>query len=136
MANFLPCLLSQVAGAYSKTWSYREDALLAVYKKLLELPPAIPREELRNLIRAAVFLVKKALLDKVSSVSQILNKQKSYVGEDALNVMKLKLIKQLLPVKQYKGGMDIFTLSLSKSSINHVLWIHFTNRTKVHVVKS
>ncbi|XP_038590771.1 centrosomal protein of 104 kDa-like [Micropterus salmoides] len=59
---------SLVAGAYSKTWSYREDALLAVYKKLLELPPAIPREELRNLIRAAVFLVKKALLDKVSSV--------------------------------------------------------------------
>ncbi|XP_070696146.1 centrosomal protein of 104 kDa [Pempheris klunzingeri] len=59
---------SLVAGAYSKTWSYREDALLTVYKKLLELSPSTPREELRNTIRAAVFLVKKALLDKVSSV--------------------------------------------------------------------
>ncbi|XP_032375855.1 centrosomal protein of 104 kDa isoform X4 [Etheostoma spectabile] len=59
---------SLVAGVYSKTWSYREDALLAVYKKLSELLPTIPKEELRNMIRAAVFLVKKALLDKVSSV--------------------------------------------------------------------
>lgn len=54
---------------YSKSWSYREDALLAVYKKLLELSPTTRREDLRNMIRAAVFLVKKALLDKVSSVS-------------------------------------------------------------------
>ncbi|KAM9350454.1 centrosomal protein of 104 kDa [Symphorus nematophorus] len=59
---------SLVAGAYSKTWSYREDALLAVYKKLLEVSPTTSKEELRNMIRAAVFLVKKALLDKVSSV--------------------------------------------------------------------
>ncbi|XP_078110642.1 centrosomal protein of 104 kDa isoform X2 [Sander vitreus] len=59
---------SLVAEAYSKTWSYREDALLAVYKKLSELSPTTPKEELRNMIRAAVFLVKKALLDKVSSV--------------------------------------------------------------------
>ncbi|XP_070767110.1 centrosomal protein of 104 kDa [Enoplosus armatus] len=59
---------SLVAGAYSKTWSFRGDALLAVYKKLSELSPTTPREELRNTIRAAVFLVKKALLDKVSSV--------------------------------------------------------------------
>ncbi|XP_074500766.1 centrosomal protein of 104 kDa isoform X3 [Sebastes fasciatus] len=59
---------SLVAGAYSKTWSYREDALLNTYKKLLELSPTTPKEELRNMIRAAVFLVKKSLLDKVSSV--------------------------------------------------------------------
>ncbi|XP_041801868.1 centrosomal protein of 104 kDa [Chelmon rostratus] len=59
---------SLVAGAYSKTWSYREDALLAVHKKLLEVSPITPREELRNMIRAAVFLVKKALLDKASFV--------------------------------------------------------------------
>ncbi|XP_042348111.1 centrosomal protein of 104 kDa [Plectropomus leopardus] len=59
---------SLVAGAYSKTWSHREDALLAVHKKLLELSPSTPKEELRNMIRAAVVLVKKALLDKVSSV--------------------------------------------------------------------
>lgn len=54
---------------YSKSWSYREDAILAVYRKLTELSPTTPREELRNLIRAAVSLVKKALLDKVASVS-------------------------------------------------------------------
>ncbi|KAK5863247.1 hypothetical protein PBY51_000293 [Eleginops maclovinus] len=59
---------SLVAGAYSRTWCYREDALLAVYKKLTELSPSTPKEELRNMMRAAVFLVKKALLDKVSSV--------------------------------------------------------------------
>ncbi|XP_041859898.1 centrosomal protein of 104 kDa isoform X2 [Melanotaenia boesemani] len=57
-----------VAGAYSKTWCYREDALLAVHKKLLEVSSTTPKEELRNMIRAAVFLVKKALLDKVTSV--------------------------------------------------------------------
>lgn len=69
-----------MAGAYSKTWSYREDALLAVYKKLSELSPATPKEELRNMIRAAVFLVKKALLDKVSSVSHVLKRKLSWCG--------------------------------------------------------
>ncbi|XP_027858186.1 centrosomal protein of 104 kDa [Xiphophorus couchianus] len=59
---------SLVAGAYSKTWCYREDALLAVHSKLLEVSSTTPKDELRNTIRAAVFLVKKALLDKVSSV--------------------------------------------------------------------
>uniref|UniRef100_A0A7N6BGP9 Centrosomal protein of 104 kDa n=1 Tax=Anabas testudineus TaxID=64144 RepID=A0A7N6BGP9_ANATE len=61
---------SLVTGAYSKTWSYREDALLAVYKRLLDVSPTTPKEELRNMIRAAVFLVKKGLLDKVSAVFQ------------------------------------------------------------------
>ncbi|XP_031611092.1 centrosomal protein of 104 kDa isoform X1 [Oreochromis aureus] len=59
---------SLVAGAYSKTWCYRVDALLSVHKKLLEVSPTTPKEELRNMIRAAIFLVKKALLDKVTSV--------------------------------------------------------------------
>nr|XP_046252684.1 centrosomal protein of 104 kDa isoform X2 [Scatophagus argus] len=59
---------SLVAGVYSKSWSCREDALVAVYKKLLELSPRTPREELRTMIRAAVFLIKKTLLDKVSPV--------------------------------------------------------------------
>ncbi|XP_041953417.1 centrosomal protein of 104 kDa isoform X2 [Alosa sapidissima] len=61
---------SLVAGVYSKTWSYREDALLAVYRKLSEVPAGASKSELRSLMRAAVFLVKKALLDKVSSVFQ------------------------------------------------------------------
>lgn len=60
-----------MAGAYSKSWSYREHAILAVCRKLSELPPATPREEQRNMIRAAVSLLKKALLDKVASVSLV-----------------------------------------------------------------
>ncbi|KAI1892582.1 hypothetical protein AGOR_G00135060 [Albula goreensis] len=59
-----------VAGAYSKTWSYREDALLAVYKKLSEAPARSPKEELRTMMRAAAFLARKGILDKVSSVFQ------------------------------------------------------------------
>ncbi|KAF5887731.1 centrosomal protein, partial [Clarias magur] len=59
-----------VAGAYSKTWSYREDSLLAVYKKLAEVSPGTPKAELTNMMRAAVFLCRKALTDKVSSVFQ------------------------------------------------------------------
>ncbi|XP_022056229.2 centrosomal protein of 104 kDa isoform X2 [Acanthochromis polyacanthus] len=59
---------SLVAGAYSKTWCYRENALQAVCRKLSEVSPNTPKEELRNMIRASVFLVKKALLDKVTSV--------------------------------------------------------------------
>uniref|UniRef100_A0A3B4ZDX1 Centrosomal protein 104 n=1 Tax=Stegastes partitus TaxID=144197 RepID=A0A3B4ZDX1_9TELE len=63
---------SLVAGAYSKTWCYREDALQAVCKKLSEVSPNTPKEELRNMIRAAVFLVRKALLDKVTSEIAVL----------------------------------------------------------------
>ncbi|XP_068190623.1 centrosomal protein of 104 kDa isoform X2 [Antennarius striatus] len=59
---------SLVAGVYSKFWSNREDALLALSKRLLEVSATIPKEELRNMIRAAVFLVRKTLQDKVSSV--------------------------------------------------------------------
>lgn len=59
-----------VAGAYSKTWSYREDALLAVYKKLSTVSDDISKDELKNMLRAAIFLVRKAIKDKVSSVFQ------------------------------------------------------------------
>ncbi|XP_077168779.1 centrosomal protein of 104 kDa isoform X1 [Paroedura picta] len=59
-----------VAGAYSKTWSYREDALLAMYKKMMEVPTSTPKEELKNLLRAAIFLIVRAIKDIVSSVFQ------------------------------------------------------------------
>ncbi|XP_072334603.1 centrosomal protein of 104 kDa-like isoform X2 [Scyliorhinus torazame] len=59
-----------VAGAYSKTWSYREDALLAVYKKLSTVGEGIPKDELKNMLKAAIFLVRRAIKDKVSSVFQ------------------------------------------------------------------
>ncbi|XP_068096589.1 centrosomal protein of 104 kDa isoform X1 [Hyperolius riggenbachi] len=59
-----------VAGAYSKTWSYREDALLAVYKKLSDMPTTTSKDDLKNILRAAIFLVRRAIKDKVSSVFQ------------------------------------------------------------------
>ncbi|KFQ82934.1 Centrosomal protein of 104 kDa [Phaethon lepturus] len=59
-----------VAGAYSKTWSYREDALLAVYKKLMEMSVNTPKDDLKNMLRAAIFLARRAIKDIVSSVFQ------------------------------------------------------------------
>ncbi|NWH68872.1 CE104 protein, partial [Geococcyx californianus] len=59
-----------VCGAYSKTWSLREDALLAVYKKLMEASVNTPKEDLKSMLRAAVFLVRRAIKDIVSSVFQ------------------------------------------------------------------
>ncbi|NWT19380.1 CE104 protein, partial [Vireo altiloquus] len=59
-----------VSGAYSRTWSYREDALLAAYKKMMEVSVDTPKEDLRNMLRAAVFLVERAIKDTVSSVFQ------------------------------------------------------------------
>ncbi|KFV44407.1 Centrosomal protein of 104 kDa [Tyto alba] len=59
-----------VSGAYSKTWSYREDALLAVYEKLMEMSVNTPKDDLKNMLRAAIFLVRRAIKDIVSSVFQ------------------------------------------------------------------
>uniref|UniRef100_A0A452IU67 Centrosomal protein of 104 kDa n=1 Tax=Gopherus agassizii TaxID=38772 RepID=A0A452IU67_9SAUR len=59
-----------VAGAYSKTWSYREDALLAIYKKLMEMSASTSKDDLKNMLRAAVFLIRRAIKDIVSSVFQ------------------------------------------------------------------
>ncbi|XP_063799531.1 centrosomal protein of 104 kDa isoform X2 [Pseudophryne corroboree] len=59
-----------VAGAYSKTWSYREDALLAVYKKLSDMPGTTSKDDLKSILRAAIFLVQRAIKDKVTSVFQ------------------------------------------------------------------
>lgn len=56
------------AGAYSKTWSYREDALLAIYRQMAELKEGMAREDIRAMLRAAIFLVRRALRDQVTSV--------------------------------------------------------------------
>lgn len=56
-----------VSKAYSKTWSYREDALLAVYKHVQESSVS-GKEECRNLLKATIFLIKRAIDDKVYSV--------------------------------------------------------------------
>lgn len=63
------CGLRQVAGAYSKTWSYREDALLALYNRLVETPVGTPKEDLRSALRASIFLIRRAIRDIVAPVS-------------------------------------------------------------------
>ncbi|KAK7477381.1 hypothetical protein BaRGS_00031357 [Batillaria attramentaria] len=55
-----------VSKAYSKTWSYREDALLAVHKQMQDMPPG--KDDARSTMRAAVFLVKRGIDDKVYAV--------------------------------------------------------------------
>ncbi|XP_006811920.1 centrosomal protein of 104 kDa-like [Saccoglossus kowalevskii] len=57
-----------VSGAFSKTWSYREDAFVAIYKQMEEMPTGTDKEELRNLLRAAIFLIQKGIRDKVFAV--------------------------------------------------------------------
>uniref|UniRef100_A0A673MNE6 Centrosomal protein of 104 kDa n=1 Tax=Sinocyclocheilus rhinocerous TaxID=307959 RepID=A0A673MNE6_9TELE len=103
------CGDSLVAGAYSKTWSYREDALLTVYKKLLEVPSGTPKAELRSMTRAAVFLCKKALTDKVSSVFLA-----------SLNLLRM-ILSEFIPNHQ-----------LGKSEISHCVeqtWNNLLSRT-------
>ena len=55
-----------VSKAYSKTWSYREDALLEVQNKMQAHEGS--KEEAKSMIRAAIFLVKKGIDDKVNAV--------------------------------------------------------------------
>jgi hypothetical protein len=50
-------------------WSCREDALLALYKKLMEMPVGTQKEDLKNMLRASVFLIRRAIKDIVASVS-------------------------------------------------------------------
>ncbi|XP_039259269.2 centrosomal protein of 104 kDa-like [Styela clava] len=60
--------LPLISGAYSKTFSFREDALLAMYKKLKELPPDTSKDQLKAYLRATVFILKRLIRDKVHSV--------------------------------------------------------------------
>ncbi|XP_069110819.1 centrosomal protein of 104 kDa-like isoform X1 [Argopecten irradians] len=57
-----------VAKAYSKTWSYREDALLAVYKQMSEMSTSASKDEVKSALKGAVYLCKRAIRDKVYAV--------------------------------------------------------------------
>ena len=59
---------SQASKAYSKTWSFREDALLEVYKQMNESRSS-NKDDAKTMLRAAVFLVNRSIKDKVVSVS-------------------------------------------------------------------
>ncbi|KAM9107515.1 centrosomal protein of 104 kDa isoform 3-T4 [Megaptera novaeangliae] len=66
-----------VSGAYSKTWSHREDALLALYKQLMDAPAATPKEDLKSTLRAAVFLIRRAIRDIVTPEMALFKEVKS-----------------------------------------------------------
>lgn len=74
-----------VMKAYSKTWSFREEALRALHRQLVDEPVGTPKEHLRGLLRAAVFLVRKSIRDIVIPVFQA-----------ALGVLKM-LVTQFIP---------------------------------------
>lgn len=61
--------LWQVAGAYSKTWSNREEALLTLHKQLGDAPVGTPKEDLKSALRASIFLIRRAIRDIVTPVS-------------------------------------------------------------------
>ena len=61
--------LPLVSKAYSKTWSFREDALLEVYKHMSEMNA--PSADARSTLRAAVQLIAKETKDPVFSVRSI-----------------------------------------------------------------
>ncbi|KAM9706718.1 centrosomal protein of 104 kDa isoform 4-T4 [Dama dama] len=61
---------THVAGAYSRMWSHREDALLTLHKQLTDTPLGTPKEDLKSTLRAAVFLVRRAIRDIVTPVFQ------------------------------------------------------------------
>ncbi|XP_036726603.1 centrosomal protein of 104 kDa isoform X2 [Balaenoptera musculus] len=66
-----------VAGAYSKTWSHREDALLTLYKQLMDAPATTPKEDLKSTLRAAVFLIRRAIRDIVTPEMALFKEVKS-----------------------------------------------------------
>ncbi|XP_017322902.1 centrosomal protein of 104 kDa isoform X1 [Ictalurus punctatus] len=115
---------SLVAGAYSKTWSYRQDSLLAVYKKLTEVSPGTPKPELTNMMRAAVFLCKKALTDKVSSVFQASLKLlrmilKEFVSSHQLGRSEISYcVEHVWPSLLYRTGE--FTVRLRTLAISFI----------------
>ncbi|XP_074074741.1 centrosomal protein of 104 kDa isoform X3 [Macrotis lagotis] len=93
-----------VARAYSKTWSYREEALLSLYNKLMTMPNGTPKEDLKNHLRAAIFLIKRAIKDLVPSVFQ-----------SSLKLLKM-IITQYIP--KHKLGKPETTLSVEKTLPN------------------
>ncbi|XP_022101600.1 centrosomal protein of 104 kDa-like isoform X2 [Acanthaster planci] len=57
-----------VSKLFSKNWTFREEALGEVKQKLENEVETIDKDELRNMLRASVFLSSKGLKDKVFAV--------------------------------------------------------------------
>ncbi|XP_040443217.1 centrosomal protein of 104 kDa isoform X1 [Falco naumanni] len=111
-----------VSGAYSKTWSCREDALLAVYKKLMEMSVNTPKDDLKNMLRAAIFLVRRAIEDIVSSVFQAALKLlkmiiTQYIPKHKLGKLETShCVEKTLPNLLSRTGDSSFRLRLMASN--------------------
>ncbi|XP_013412883.1 centrosomal protein of 104 kDa isoform X2 [Lingula anatina] len=77
------------AKAYSKTWSFREDAINSVQKELRDLPTSSPKEETRNMLRAAIFLVQRGIKDKVQAVFKAALSLLRFILKDFISLHKL-----------------------------------------------
>lgn len=123
-----------VAGAYSKTWSYREDALLAVYKKLMEEHEETSKDELKSMLRAAVFLIQRAVKDKVSSVFQVSLKLMKmiithYIPKHKLGkVETTHCVERVLPLLISKTGET--TSGLRVTAINFIQEMALLNEVR------
>ncbi|XP_071945572.1 centrosomal protein of 104 kDa-like isoform X2 [Antedon mediterranea] len=73
--------LDLVTKLYSKTWSYREEALLMMKSKLEDVEEGMDKEELRTLLRAATFVVTKGLRDKVFGIFNTATSVLQYIFE-------------------------------------------------------
>nr|XP_033777719.1 centrosomal protein of 104 kDa isoform X2 [Geotrypetes seraphini] len=95
---------AMVAGAYSKTWCYREDTLLAVYKKLWEMPNSTSKDDLKSMLRAAIFLIQRAMKDNVSSEMALFKEVKSLQVIPAYLVQPLK---QTCPTRLAQSQVEL-----------------------------
>ncbi|KAK3104885.1 hypothetical protein FSP39_012411 [Pinctada imbricata] len=96
-----------VSKAYSKTWSYREDALLAVYKQMQELPATAPKEESKTMMRASVFLVKRAIDDKVYAVFKA-----------GLHLLKM-ILTEYIPKHKIQRQDTVYTVEKTMPNLLH-----------------
>ena len=96
----------QVSQAYSKLWSFREDALVAVHKLLSNVPENTPKDELRSHVKAAVFLVRKAIKGNYISIMNV----------------------QITPALHVVGMAKLFNLNVNRSDFrsptNDVRLVH------------
>ncbi|XP_038061294.1 centrosomal protein of 104 kDa-like isoform X2 [Patiria miniata] len=57
-----------VAKLFSKNWTFREEALAEIKQKLENEPETTDKDEVRNVLRASIYLSSKGLKDKVFAV--------------------------------------------------------------------
>ncbi|KAM6045706.1 centrosomal protein of 104 kDa isoform 2-T3 [Theristicus caerulescens] len=125
-----------VSGAYSKTWSYREDALLAVYKKLMEMSVNTPKDDLKNMLRAAIFLVRRAIKDIVSSVFQASLKLlkmiiTQYIPKHKLGKLETShCVEKTLPSLLSRTGDSSSRLRLVASNFIQIVPVHLVQPLK------